>query len=162
MKRGSWLVLPALLAVVIPSVMAGGYARKCTMTVEDCLMSMTAEIRAHGYSGIDTDKDETTGVITVKRVLPGSPAEAGGLHAGDILVAMNGIRFGQQDDWRSQEALMNAKKSMKIGSQMTYTISRRGAEKTVTLTLGPVPDEVLAQWIGHHMLEHVNMALAKN
>jgi len=161
MKRGNWLVLPALMAVVIPSVVVAGhgYGHKCTKTVEDCLASMATDIRAHGYVGIETDKDEATGTITVKRVVPGSPAEAAGLQADDILLAMNGVKFG---DEKSEAALMAAKKSMKVGSQLTYLVRRGGYDKKVSVTLGPVPDEVLAQRVGYHMLEHVNMDVAKN
>src|SRR5262245_11910065 len=40
MKRQSWLVLPALLVVVIPSVLAGG-DYKCTKSTQECLDAMT-------------------------------------------------------------------------------------------------------------------------
>jgi len=155
MRRVSWLILPAVLAVVVPTVWAGDPGHKCNLKVEECLTKMTAEIRAHGYLGLDTDKDEMTGEISVKRVLPGSPAEEAGIEAGDVLLAMNGISFG---DSLKKEALMASKKSLKVGSQVTYLVRQGAREKKVSMRLAPVPDEVLAQWVGHHMLEHVAAA----
>src|SRR5262245_28114654 len=151
MKRGNWFVLPALLAVVVPTVIAGGAGHKCTKTADECLTSRTAEIKAHGYIGVDTAKDND-GSILVKKVLPGSPAEAAGLQPGDRLVAMNGIKLGDDEN---EEALMAAKKDMKVGTTVNYTISRGGAERKVAMKLAPVPEDVLAMWVGHHMLEHV-------
>ena len=159
MKRQSWLVLPALLVVVIPSVIAGHDSYKCTKSTQECLDMMTADLRAHGWVGLELDKSEA-GALSVKRVVPGSPAEAAGFQAGDALLAMNGVRYA---DEKSKEALMAVRKTMAPGKNVTYTISRGGYEKKVTATLAEVPNEVLAQHIGSHMLDHAApMAVAKN
>jgi C-terminal processing protease CtpA/Prc len=165
MKRGIWLVLPALIALVVSSVLAGGAGghdgncTKCTKSVAECLTSMTNEIKARGFSGIESEKDETTGQIRITRLVPGTPAETAGLLVGDVLVALNGVKLA---DERNDADLVAVKKSMKVGSILTYTISRDGQERKVTLKTAPVPEEVLAQWVGHHMLEHVNTEVAKN
>ena len=157
MKRQSWLVLPALLVVVIPSVIAGHDSyTKCTKTTQECLDMMTAGLRAHGWVGLEYDK----GALIVKRAVPGSPAEAAGFQSGDVLVALNGLRF---DDEKTKEARAADKKTMAPGKNVTYTISRGGYEKKLTVTLAEVPNEVLAQHIGSHMLDHAApMAVAKN
>ena len=168
MKRSIWLVLPALLALLVSSVLAGGAGgagshdgkcTKCTKSVAECLTSMTNEIKARGFSGIESEKDESTGQIRISRLVPGTPAETAGLQVGDVLVALNGIKLGEE---RSDADLVAAKKTMKVGSILTYTISRDRQERQVTLKSVPVPEEVLAQWVGHHMLEHVNTEVAKN
>lgn len=159
MKRQSWLVLPALLVVVIPSVIAGhDSSYKCTKSTQECLDMMTADLRAHGWVGLEIDKAD--GALTVKGVVPGSPAEAAGFKAGDVLIAMNGVKYG---DEKSKEALMAVRKTQAPGKNVTYTISRGGYEKKITATLAEVPNEVLAQHIGSHMLDHAApMAVAKN
>ena len=91
-------------------------------------------------------------MLTVKRVVADSPAESAGFKSGDVLVALNGIKYED----KNKDALMAAKKSMAPGKQVAYTVSRDGQEKTITATLAPMPSEVLAQWIGHHMLDHVD------
>ena len=159
MKRGSWLVLPALLVVVIPSVIAGHDSYKCTKSTQECLDMMTTDLRNHGWVGLEYDKNEA-GVLVIKRVVPSSPAEAAGFQAGDNLVALNGINFA---DEKSKEALKAARKAMAPGKNATYTISRGGYEKKITVTLAEVPNEVLAQHIGSHMLDHAAPpAVAKN
>jgi hypothetical protein len=47
------------------------------------------------------------------------------------------------------------------GQEITYTIKRVGEDREVQLTLAPMPADVLAQWIGHHMLEHAQTEIAK-
>ena len=44
---------------------------------------------------------------------------------------------------------------------MTYTIGRKGKERDVDATLAKLPEEVLAQWVGGHMLEHATIAQAQ-
>ncbi len=51
---------------------------------------------------------------------------------------------------------MAAKKAMSPGKQVTYTVQRAGADRKITATLAAVPQDVLAQWIGNHMMEHAS------
>ena len=75
-------------------------------------------------------------------------------------MALNGIRFGDESN---KEALKAAKKAMAPGKQVSYTVQRAGQEKKLTATLAPVPQDVLAQWIGNHMMAHANStAIAQN
>jgi hypothetical protein len=47
------------------------------------------------------------------------------------------------------------------GATMVYTLERNGAQKKVKVTLAPIPETVLAQWVGQHMLDqHVQVKLA--
>lgn len=152
------MVLPALLAFVALPVVAGhsGDHYKCTKSTQACLDEMAAGMKNHGWLGIEMDKSES-GELSIKRVVSGSPAESAGFVVGDVLIAMNGIKYG---DEKNKEALMAAKKTMAPGKQATYTISRNGSEKKLTATLAEVPSEVLAQWIGGHMLEHATSQIA--
>ncbi len=120
---------------------------------------MAGELKNTGWLGLEIDHDQDTGVMTVKRVVPGSPAEKAGFAAGDALVAINGIKYADGN----MEAIKAAKKSLAPGKQVTYTVKRASGLKDVTATLAEVPQEVLAGWVGGHMLQHAeNQAVAKN
>jgi S1-C subfamily serine protease len=100
-----------------------------------------AKLAAKGWLGIETEKDEATGAYRVAKVAPGSPAEQAGFRAGDVLVAFNGIPV------KDKEQIKAAKASIGVGSQVTWTVARAGAEQKIAATLAPVPEQVLAQWV---------------
>ncbi len=95
----------------------------------------------HGWLGLDVEKNASSGYV-VTGVADGSPAEKAGFQKGDVLVAFNGIAL--TDD--NKEALKKAKMQNAVGRQVTYTISRAGAERQIAATLAKVPAEVLAEW----------------
>lgn len=155
-RRVLWLLAVALL-VLFSAVLAG--ESKCTMSTQQCLDTMVTKLREHGWMGIEMEIDETTSVRTIIRVIPDSPAEKAGFQVGDILVALNGIRFGKEND----EMLMKVReKQMRPGSEVTYTVARSGYERQIPVVLATAPPDVLASWIGRHMMEHVSKDVAKN
>jgi predicted metalloprotease with PDZ domain len=159
MKRRIAALLPAMALAIAPVVLAGGDHYKCTKPTQDCLNEMAASMKNSGWIGIELDKNDD-GAMVIKKVIAGSPAEQAGFKEGDLVLALNGIRFGDESN---MEALKAAKKAMAPGKQVTYTVQRAGMEKKLTATLAPVPQDVLAQWIGNHMLSHAtNTAIAQN
>ena len=158
MKGRNWLVGLVLVSGLASLAVAGGSGHKCTQPTDECLTQMVSEMKTRGWVGVELDKNEA-GELIVSRVVSGGPAEAAGIQVGDVFVAMNGIKFG---DEKNMEALYAAKKTQKVGSEVTYTVARSGKSKQVALKLAPVPEETMAQWVGHHMLEHANTAIAKN
>lgn len=100
-----------------------------------------AKLASKGWLGIDTEKDEATGAYRVSKVAAGSPAEQAGFRTGDVLVAFNGVPV------KDKERVKAAKASIAVGSKVTYTVARSGAEQKLTATLAPVPEQVLAQWM---------------
>jgi S1-C subfamily serine protease len=114
-------------------------------------------MKAHGWLGLETEKN-AAGAYAVKAVTPGSPAAAAGFQPGDVLVAFNGVAM----DGANKEAMKKAKAGSAPGKQVTYTVRRGGAERQLTATLAPVPKEVLAQWLGEHLIdEHLSTAVAR-
>lgn len=95
--------------------------------------------------------------MTVKTVTPGGPAEKAGLKAGDVIVAMNGVKFSDEEGMKKEKA----KGDWKPGQQLTYTVRRDGAENPVVVTLGTMPEEVFATMVGLHMIENHMHAAAE-
>jgi C-terminal processing protease CtpA/Prc len=150
------LVLLAVAVFAVSLALAGG-DYKCTASTQECLDHMAAKFEKSGFVGVELDSDKATGGHVITRVMSGSPAEAAGLQAGDVLVALNGVRISEDN----HKALKKAKKSWKPGQDVTYTIKRGGKDREVNLTLAPIPADVLAQWIGSHMLDHAQVEIAR-
>ena len=109
-------------------------AKKCNYNTQECLDHMAAKLKSSGWVGIEMDKDETTGALTVQRVVPGSPAEQAGLKAGDIVIAIQGTTV---DSEHPLDALLT---SYAPGQAVKLTILRDGQQIDVTVTLGTRPE----------------------
>jgi S1-C subfamily serine protease len=160
MVRSKWFLVVALTLIATGMLaLAGDSGHKCKLSTQDCLDHMAAKMKNSGWVGLELDMDDTTHVLTVTKVVPGSPAEAAGIQPGDVLYALNGVQINDANE----EALQKVKKEWKPGQSVNYTIKRNGADHQVSLTLAPMPADVLARYIGQHMLEHatVDVAAAK-
>src|SRR6266850_3837805 len=89
MHRHTWLILVAVAVLAFLPVFAGEHG-KCTMSTQDCLDHMAASMKSSGWVGVELQTDNPEG-YEVTKVVPGSPAEAAGIAAGDILVELNGV-----------------------------------------------------------------------
>jgi C-terminal processing protease CtpA/Prc len=138
------------------SVVAAG-KKGCEGSTQDCLNAMAAKLQKKGWVGIEYDKDEVAHTMTVTRVVPDSPAEAAGFREGDVLLAVNGVSLNDE----RKEKLHQMKVKMVPGSEITYTVKRAGQKKDLDVTLAKVPEDVMAQWVGAHMLEHATVAVAQ-
>ena len=75
---------------------------------------------------------------------------------------MNGIEFSE----KNEEKLYEAKMSMRVGKELTYTVAhpgcchRKPTEEAVRVTLAEIPDPALAKWIGGHMIDHAVIEVA--
>lgn len=170
--RARWMGAVAVaVAMSMPMVLAGGEdcqghaqdaakaahaSKKCAFGTQDCLDYMATKMKTGGFVGIEMEKDEDSGALTILKVIPGSPAEAAGLQPGDVLVALNGVAF----KGASEESLKAAKKDWQPGQTISYTVTRNGYDRNVPVTLGKMPEDVLAKFIGQHMLEHATTEIA--
>ncbi len=144
------LVLVAVAIFALGMALAGeGY--KCKASTQECLDHMAAKMQKSGFVRVELEGDE------IIRIFPGSPAEESALEAGDILIALNGARIG--DD--NKKAYKKAKKDWAPGQEVTYTIKRDGNDREVNLTLAPMPADVLAKYIGEHMMDHAQVDVAQ-
>ena len=153
MKKVLWIA--ALVFALVTPAFAGDY--ECTAGTQECLNMMAQKLEKKGWVGIELDRDEETGALSVTLVVEESPAEAAGFKAGDKLVAVNGLVFGEA----SEEALEEAWGSMTPGKEIAYTVSRNGHDKEIDVTLAKLPEDVMAKWIGQHMLDHATVATAQ-
>jgi predicted metalloprotease with PDZ domain len=150
MKTKFVLVMLAMLIAAIPA-MAG---EKCPAANAQVCLDGWAAKKGAAWTGIDLDKS-AAGLVTVKSVVPNSPAVAAGFEAGDEVLTLNGASIVDM------EAVKKAKGDWKAGQVVTYTVKRQGAEKTLTVTLATMPDEVFTAMLGRHMMEnHVTLTAA--
>lgn len=149
------LALTILALVAIPAV--AGEKGKCDSSTQDCLDYMAKHYKDKGWVGIEGEKVGDAGYFKITKVVEDSPAEAAGLEVGDVMIAINGLRFGTEDKakWKAIKA------EMKPGSEIEYTVKRMGHEEQVAVTLGEVPETVMAQWIGEHMMDHAVVEVAQ-
>lgn len=75
----------------------------------------------------------------VQRVEPGSPAEKGGLEAGDIIVQFNGTAINKSSD------LPRIVGSTKPGSRATVTVWRKGSTRDLNLTVAEMDADNIAK-----------------
>jgi hypothetical protein len=143
-----------VLALTMGSAWAGD--SKCPYSTQECLNRMAENAKTGGWIGIDVDTDRAEGYL-IKSVFENSPAQAAGLQAGDLLYALNGIVIKAANE----DKIKTARGDWKPGQRVTYTIKRNGVDREVSVTLARVPVDVMARWIGEHMLEHAQVDLAK-
>jgi len=156
MRRQFVIAIVAVVVLATGLAMAGEY-KKCPLSTQECLNMMAAKLKNGGWVGIELDRAED-GTLTILKVVPGSPAEEAGIRPGDVLYALYGIPINTENE----DKLKQAKKEWKPGQSVEYTIKRDGMDHQVKLTLAPMPADVLAQWIGQHMLEHASVEVAAN
>lgn len=156
MKRFTALLATTALCVALAAPALAGGGEKCTKDAQACLNSW-AKDREHGWVGFYLDKSEKDGAYTITGLYPKSPAEGAGFMTGDILIALNGVKMGSDEN-----AMKKVKGDWKPGQSVAYTINRSGKEMTIDVTLAEMPEEVFASMLGQHLLQnHVTVAQAK-
>ena len=152
MKAKIALLMLALLVVAVPALAGGG--DKCSAAnAQVCLKDWSGK-KSHAYLGLEFDKS-VPGVVTVKSIAPGSPAETAGFQVGDEVVSLNGAPMADK------EAVKKAKGEWKAGQAVTYAVKRKGADHQISATLVPMPEEAFAAMLGRHMMEnHMAMTTA--
>ena len=155
MKR-IWIVLAAVAALAAPLAAGEGH-HKCTADTQDCLDQMVAHLQKSGYGGLEIQPSEA-GEFVVSEVHPGSPAAKIGVKVGDVLTSVNGEAVAEMtpEDHQEMEALLTP------GSTHDFTVLRKGKKKSFSITLVKMPPEVIAKYVGKHMIEHTDVEIASN
>lgn len=150
MRKLFTMMAVAVLAAV--PVFAGSY-EKCDGDTQECLDYMANKMKNSGWVGVELDHGEQ-GELVVTKVVAGSPAEKAGIQPKDVLFAINGIEYKEENESK----LMKQKQSMKPGDSITWTVKRAGYNKDLKITLGRMPADLLARYIGEHMMLHAATA----
>lgn len=145
------VVIAAILALAAPVFAASGPVGKDGYTAQACLDHL-AKMRDSGWSGFDAMPNEK-GEMVISSVPANGPGVAAGFQVGDVLVSANGVKYADK------KAMHKAMMDWKVGSQVTYTVNRGGAEQQVAVTLVQMPEDVFAAMVGNHMI-HDHMAPA--
>lgn len=130
---------------------------KCPYDTQSCLNYMSSKLKTSGWIGVELERGASENFV-VKKVVAGSPAESAGLQVGDELLALDGVPMNAENDKKIGEM----RQGMKPGTKVTYTIRRAAASKDVTFTLGSWPADLVARYIGEHMLEHAGSTVASS
>jgi len=141
------LVLAGLFAT---SAFAG---EKCTYDTQTCLNHMAAK-QTKGWLGVDGDKSTDPAGYRITKVYADGPAAKAGIKVGDVLVALNGISYASTDE------IKKVKEGLLPGGTASYSVLRDGKKQDFKVTLGKMPDDVLAQTVGKHILEHAEVQSA--
>jgi C-terminal processing protease CtpA/Prc len=148
------VVVAVALAVALP--VSAGEKHACKASTDECLKKLHAKIQAKGWLGIEY-KEVDAGRWAVKYVYPDSPAEQAGFQKGDVLLAVNGVEMSK----KNKAAYKKAAHKMGPGSPATYTIKRGDRKLSLSTTLDSVPREVMARWMGEHVLDsHLEVQMA--
>lgn len=153
MKKLSALIAGALaLALTVPAFAGEGHG--CTADTQTCLDQMAAKMSKKGYMGLEFDKG-TDGQYMVKKVMDGTPAASAGFRPGDVILVVNGAKWSDEDAMK--------KLDWSVGSQMAVKVLRGSEKKTMNITLARMPDDVIARYVGAHMIDsHVAVATASD
>jgi predicted metalloprotease with PDZ domain len=145
--RFLWLVLVA--AGFFGTSMGSEPYKKCTLSTQACLDQMVSKMKGRGWLGIEYDTE--TGLV--QRVVPGSPAEAAGFKTGDVMVSVAGAKFSANTETRCVTCDAT-KDKWKPGAKIPYVVKRKGKTLKLNPQLAALPQDVMAQMIGMHMIDH--------
>ena len=154
-------IVLSLAAVVLPAIAGEGHAKsaeyekKCGADSQACLDWFANNYKGRGWAGVSLEMSENG--LSVSEVHPGTPAAKAGVKAGDVLVAINGVEYAEEN----KEKMAAFEKQMVPGKEFTYTIARNGKNKDVSFALAEMPMDVVARMVGMHMLnDHAAVEVA--
>lgn len=153
MKR-IWILAALLVIATVPADAGEG----CSASTQECLDYMANQMKNSGWIGVEMDGIDGRDGYEIVKVVPESPAEEAGIQAGDYLVAINGIEINEENG----KELAAARADFTPGTSVTWSMVRGDADRKVAITLAPMPADMLARYIGDHMLEHATTEVASN
>ena len=150
MKKLLTTILTLALILPVTPVGAGEKAYKeCPGDAADCARQMKEKFKERGWVGINMDYDQEQGVTVITHVVTQSPAEKAGFEVGDVLLGLNGVDYTEEN----AEALKAEFAGFKPGSRATFQVNRGGEAIDIQVELEQIPQAILAQWVGQHILE---------
>ncbi|MDX1501760.1 MAG: PDZ domain-containing protein [Thermoanaerobaculia bacterium] len=148
LRRTTTILFATAALAVAPTAGAGekGY-EKCSTETTACIRQMAEEAAKRGWIGIEFESPADT---TITRVVAGGPAEQAGVRAGDVWRGLDDFRFA---DLEMKEAMVRVKKTLVPGARVIFHLERNGRALALPIEPIKVPQHILAQWVGQHVLE---------
>jgi len=116
----------AMISSVVDQIIQYGSVKRGLIGV--VISAMTPELAKN--LGVDVSEG-----AYVRQVNKGSPAEAAGIKAGDVVTALNGKPLHSETDLRNRLGLMT------VGTTVELAINRNGSKMNVKVTIGKTPKE---------------------
>ncbi len=159
-SRKLFSIFASLALLALPLRAGDGSEKKsakvCPHTMETCVYAMIEKFNKTGIIGLDGEWDDGMKGYRIQRFLEGSVAEAAGVKAGDFLVKINQIPLA--DEMATKADMENRRP----GREVAISVLREGRELTFTVTLIPIPADVMAAELGRHLMEyHAPAAVAR-
>ena len=152
--RKVFAVLVVALVLAMPAM--AGEKGKCKGSGEDCLAKMKAKYAEKAWLGIGYETDDS-GHWVVDKVYDRSPAQKAGFQKGDVLLAVNDVKYSKDN----KKALKEVYGKFEPGSEATYWVKRDGEKVKLQATLGSIPKDLQKEWIAEHMQNnHPEMQMA--
>jgi len=150
LRRVAGTILLAALAA-FPAAAAG--SERCAGDRGECLEALAKEIAAKlaasGWIGVELGCDKAGEAFEVIGVVQGSPADAGGALAGDVLVSMNGEPLPDCTPC----TLAKIRREHAPGKTVTYVVERGDGRREIRITSKPITADALAKYLGRYMEE---------
>lgn len=124
--------------------------KTCPEDAADCAKMMKKQFKKRGWVGINMEYDKERGVTYISNVVAKSPAERAGFEVGDVLKGLNGVDYSEENE----KALKTEYASFEPGSSATFSVERNGKPMEIEVHLEQIPQAILAQWVGQHVLEY--------
>lgn len=151
MKSAIALMLSALIVTALPAAASDDepdHKKKCSADAATCIRDMVAGLENRGWIGIEWEKID--GKPKISHVVQDSPAAAADVRVGDVVLRFNGLPTDADDEavWAEM------KRALVPGKVITLSVDRQGEQIDIPVKLVPVPEPIIAQWIGQHMLQY--------
>ncbi|HEY2637061.1 MAG TPA: trypsin-like peptidase domain-containing protein [Solirubrobacteraceae bacterium] len=89
----------------------------------------------HAYLGVSSQDSSSGAGATVAQVVSGGPADQAGIHAGDVITAVDSTKITDSSE------LSAAVDAHDVGDQVTLAVRRDGSEQHVDVTLAQRPSQ---------------------
>ena len=151
MKKLLTTTLALALMMPLTPLLAGDEAEKsCPEDAVNCAKMMQENMKERGWVGINMDYDKERGVTVISNVVGHSPAERAGFQVGDVLMGLNGVDYTEENE----KSLKTEYASFKPGKTVTFKVERSGNPLDIEVELEQIPQAILAQWVGQHILDY--------
>ncbi len=151
MKKLASTTLTLALMMPMAPLWAGDQAKKvCPEDAATCARMMKEQFKKRGWVGINMEYDKEREVTAISHVVANSPAEKAGFQVGDVLQGLNGVEYTEENE----ESLKAEHATFQPGDTATFKVERDGKTIDIEVRLEQIPQAILAQWIGQHVLDY--------